>query len=111
MASSEIGNQTEVEQTERQQVSSNTQEESSVSNEHINNASVFQSNPPSEDNDPLTPTAETYSRPTSTEPSPTVDYLDTMIRPPIQEESDINQQWDEWANFKDEELCMANKAI
>ena len=111
MASSERGNQTEVEQTERQQVSSNAQEESSVSNEHINNASVLQSNLPSEDNDPLTPAAETYSRPTNTEHTPTVDYLAIMIRPPIQEESDVNQQWDEWENFEDEGLCMANKAI
>ena len=72
---------------------------------------ILQSNPPSEDNDPLTPAAETYSRPTSTEHTPTVDHFAIMLRPPIQEESDMNQQWDEWANFKDEELCVANKAL
>ena len=133
MVSSASGNQTgagiqtKLTEMERQQISTNDLEQSSegrgapnptaehgiantVSNEQVNYTLILQTNPPSDDNDPLT-AAEADSLPTGTEPTQTVDDFAIMIRPPIQEESEINAQWDEFKNFKEDELCMANKAL
>ena len=102
------GNQAEVEltQMERQQVSNNVQE-------HRYHTSITDSNTLSETGVPPTPAAEVDSLPTTT---PTVDDLAIMVRPPVQEESDINLQLNGATlmevKFKEkEEICTSKKAL
>ena len=94
---------------ERQQVSNNVQE-------HRNHTSITDSNTLSENGAPPTPAAEVDSLPTTTVPTAIVDDLAIMVRPPVQEESDINLQLNgatlmEVKFKEEEEMCTSKKAL